>query len=104
VTSYGRSTGYVDETITYGAMPDEIKKRCTWLPTLSDLLGMIEEALDSDQRESLSDTWQMTRDRIKGPYCAALLYSEEVYGLGETREIAAAELLRQLKVVGAPSD
>jgi len=81
-----------------------IKGIACWLPTLSDLLGMIEKVLDGDQREKYSDTWQMTRDRIKGPYCAALLYDDKVYGLGETPTIAAAKLLKKIKEVGVPSD
>ena len=43
-TSYGRSTDYVEEIITEGAAPDEIKKRCAWLPTLFQLIGVIEGA------------------------------------------------------------
>jgi len=43
-TSYGRSTDYVEEIITEGAVPDEIKKRCAWLPSLFQLIGVIEGA------------------------------------------------------------
>jgi len=68
-----------------------------WLPSEGDVLGMLENVLDADQREQWHDTWQLTRDRFRGPYCAALIYDDDTYGLGETPLIALLELLKAVE-------
>ena len=75
-----------------------------WLPTLSDLLGMIEEAAKS---RADADGWKLRFApglgyRVTLPDCMCPLQEDVVEGPWKTTcPIAAAELL---KVVGAPSD